>query len=753
MKKNSLFVFLLVLSASLQAQVVDQIHFGNKKSEKKHAFSHKASQVIKGGLNQSARVLMPIEGERVEGGNVHFRLKVDSEKQNYVTVKMWGSDIGDNNILILFIEGKQIGYRHLGDYDMLSLGNGEAPFPERFYYTTLPLPVSITKGKNEVKLSIRSTGPYYRYGNTFDAYQKMMTTPTKAIYSAYSHTNQYFDPKGEKQGELLVTGFRDDPGREVLDEVKALVNGELFEMLEKPVPSQEEVQMLADAYFVKWSNVYHDNKVIEKTISLVDHYADRFEKDGDKVYGDSWVRSGPIAIATRYFINEIKPVIEKDQARKTRWINLFKGSVDYAKTHRRSYTNQGMIVDWHLYENNHTLSLLAPELAMPQSQTLAFLHESIGILPWTGSLKEDGTPTYPLGKSYYQLTDKGLTKELGFVGGYGEIAYWAMHLYNATGDPRKRDSGDKKLREQMLKMAKARTIFRYPSLDRDGNETMRAEAVIGWRDPYPYPGYIIYGEKGVTRETTPLMVTATTLDPELVGYAQQMMADNQFFSIIKEKMNDKGTHSLATLLRVPDEYELIMKQPKQGFMLKMSYGQPDFTFSDEEIGVVAIKNGEERLFASLYWRSNYAVNFLARVHYTTPDTDHISTVFQDVKYTPSGFMYKRPPRINLHFSDARDYYPGIESAHTGEELPIAKVPEDVKFEPGWENIHAGKGDFYMLKYGKYIIAMNTTTDRTYDFDVPVAAKKVVDLSNKKSVVTLKKLEVKPRTTTILLIED
>lgn len=749
--------FLLLHTSGLHAQqgkILDELKFGDKKSEDMHALTENASEIIEGGLGEPARILLPIEGERVEGGNVHFTMKVDPDKQNYVTVKMWGSDIGDENILMLFIEGKQIGYRHLGDYDMLSLANGEAPFVDRFTYTTHPLPKQMTEGKKEVKLSIRSTGPYYRYGDTFDQYQKVMTAPTKGLYTAYTHTDGYFDSTGEKQGVVPKAVIRSSPGEEVLDDVKKLVNTELQKMLAKETPSQEEIQLLADAYYVTWSSVYQEKKVIAKTVEMVDHYAGRLEKEGEKLYGDSWVLAGPLAIAVRYFIDDIKPMLNKDRQRKDKWTKLFKYSVDYAKTHRRSYTNQGMIVDWFLYENNHTLSLIAPELALPQKQTLGYLHEAVGLIPWTGSLSKNGQPSYPLGKDYYQLTDKGLTKELGFVGGYGEIAYWAMHLYNATGERGKRHSGDAKLREQLLKMAKARTYFRYPSLDPYGYKTIRAEAVIGWRDPYPYPGYIIYGEKGVTRETTPLMVTATTLDPELVGYAQQMLDDNQFFSIIKEKMKDRGTHSLATLLRVPDEYELIKRQSRQNYLLKMSEGEPDFVFSDEEIGVVAIKNGEERFFAALYWRSNYAVNFLARVHYTTPETDHIATVFQDVQFTPNGDTYKRPPRVNLHFSDARDFYPDVVSAHTGEELPIAKVPEGVRFRPGQENIHAGRGDFYTLRYGKYLIGMNTTTDSDFMLNVPQGMKQVIDLSNgKKDVIGGAALEVKPRTTVILLLEE
>ncbi len=81
-------------------------------------------------------------------------------------------------------------------------------------------------------------------------------------------------------------------------------------------------------------------------------------------------------------------------------------------------------------------------------------------------------------------------------------------------------------------------------------------------------------------------------------------------------------------------------------------------------------------------------------------------------------------------------------------LPIAKVPEGVKFKPGDENAYAGKADFYLLKYGKYIIGMNCTTDKSFDMNVP-KAKKVVDLTDGRKQVKDSVLPIAPRTTTVL----
>ncbi|MBC7856058.1 MAG: hypothetical protein IAF94_21725, partial [Pirellulaceae bacterium] len=84
--------------------------------------------------------------------------------------------------------------------------------------------------------------------------------------------------------------------------------------------------------------------------------------------------------------------------------------------------------------------------------------------------------------------------------------------------------------------------------------------------------------------------------------------------------------------------------------------QPDFVFSDEEDGVVAIKNGKEIFYASLYWRARYAINNLARVHAITPTYDRIATVHIDEKFDSSGMFYSRRDWTNFGFGGVRHPY-------------------------------------------------------------------------------------------------
>ena len=206
----------------------------------------------------------------------------------------------------------------------------------------------------------------------------------------------------------------------------------------------------------------------------------------------------------------------------------------------------------------------------------------------------------------------------------------------------------------------------------------------------------------------------------------------------------------AALLAVPDEYETLRAQPPSRFRLPMSPGMPDFAWADEEDGVLAVKNGDEILYVSLYWRARHGINNLARVHHITPHFDRLGVVREDTQFEPSGLEYKRPDWINFGFANGGPRYPGdLHSAHTGEKLPIAKIPDGLAFKPGQESIHAGKASFYQLRYGPYLIGMNMTKDKTFALKTPAAPAPVPELISQKKVTLTGELPVGPRSTVVL----
>jgi hypothetical protein len=752
--------------------IVDAIEFGDAVSEAGHHFSGVQSETLNGGLNELARRLLPPPTEHWEGGRVSFTLKVDPTKPNYVTIKLWGSD-ATRNMLILFCEGKQVGFRHLGDVEVLDIGVGEPAFLGRFIYSTTPLPLELTRGKTNLSFEIRANGQTWGYGNTFDRYQKPMTEPSRGLYKFYAHTDGAFvPPADEKQGEAPKgPSVARQPGPEVLDQVKDRVNREIGARLDSKSPcSQMQLQLLAKAYDVAWTRAYKNPKTIEQIVAGLDALFAAYRTDPKiaeaepSTWNPDWFGLGicgqVIALRKAELAARLDEQIDDGRGgkiiRRVAYTEMLVACRDWHRRHRRQYTNQSMLNDLNgIYHANRGIAALSPDQTMPEQEVRRYLYEAVGLEPWRDSDPDKGVAVeaerrnWGVGTNYWQTTAKGLTKELGYVGSYGEVIDLVADIYNAT-RPAPAHPGDERIKAQLIKIAAARAAFRYPSLDAGGNRIMRLEQIVGWRDAH-YPGYLAYVQRA-TRDACALQVAAITFDPQLVGCAQQMLADNQFFASEVEAMKD-GAQPLRTTigrLETPDNYEIIKAQPPQSRRLPMSPGQPDFVFSDEEDGVIAIKNGDEILYASLYWRARNAVNSLARVHYTTPTVDRIAVVREAAEFEPSGMFYTRPDWVNFGFGNGGPKYPvEMHSAHAGEKLPIAKIPDGVRFRPGEENVHAGKADFYTLHYGDYLIGMNLTAGKTFELQPPAGISEAKELVTGKTVKLVGPLKVGPRSTAVL----
>lgn len=745
------------------AAITDSVVFGDATSEAAHHLQEEHSQIVRGELNQTARVLLPTS-TAWRGGTVSFNLAVDPQKPNYITVRYWGSEASPDR-LILFCDGKQIGYQHLGDYDLIDFGGLSAPYPGRFVYSTTVLPASLTHGKHELSLQIRGTGPINRFGADFSHFQLPMKGSTRAVYAAYSHTDPLFTPeRGEKQGVAPVDPpTRTTPGPEVIDHLKARVNAELDHLLQEDAPlNQLDLWLLARAYHVSWSTAYRNPKVVEAAVRGVDtlyaHYAadPTFVYSDPDIYNPAWTGVGFAGEAVSFLGEPLQPWLDKPltggMSRRAAWSAMLQTGRGYLLTHRPQYTNQTMITDLSMYRTNlGVLAIDAPH-AMPLDKAVHYLYQAIGIEPWLGSDTPQG-PSLKLGDHYFELTQKGLTRELGFVGYYGEVLDWATQFYDVTKNVDHADApGDAKIRGQLLKMAQARSVFRYPMLDPEGHRAMLMEAVVGWRDDH-YPAEVVYAERSAW-EGSSIAAAAATLDPRQIGYVHQMLDDHQFDASVEDLVQQKGTRVTKTLLLIPDELDAIRKAPPNHTRLPMSDGEPDFIFSDEEDGVIAIRHGSERLYASLYWRARFGINHLARIHFINPTMDRLATVWEDAEFVDSGKRFMLPDWIAMGFGSGGPTYPDdFHSALAGISLPIAAWPDGEDAKPGEESLYAGRASFYTLRYGHYLIGMNMTSDRTYKLAVPHDAKIAVDLRSKQSVKQATSLSVAPQSTTVLWIND
>jgi hypothetical protein len=779
MAKSALLMFSSVLVLSVTAApagagpLVDKIVFGDSASEVGHGFQPGRSELITGALGTAARRLPPREPGAWRSDDVSFRLKVDPKTQNYATLRLWGGDVNPNK-LVLLCEGRQIGYRHLGDVEILDLGADAPTYSGRFTYKTFPLPKTLTSGKAELGCAIRALGPFAVYNREFSKFQKPMDQASRPLYALYVHNHAYLDA-GEADGPIPgEAATRPGPGPEVMEALKGRINREIDKLLSSSRPlTQDEIHFLGRAYDRDWTRAYRAAGVATKVIEGGDGLYAKYLADPRSVTqapdgGATWIALGPFGETLKILKAEIAPHLDatisgrdgRPIPRREAYAEMLAYGRDFLLENRRLYTNQSMIVDLQgIYYSNDGLMALNSRLALPEPSVRHFLYESAGLEPWSGSRDDAGKPTYSssakdtgafrLPEDYLSFTPAGLSKELGYVGGYGEVQDLVASMYLATASG-PGASGDPRLMAQLVKMARARLKFRYPITDADGYRSMALEQTIGWRDPKA-PGVTTYVQR-MGWDNTPLFIAMVSKDPELMAAGQQMLADNQYYAVIQERLENKGQRVTFGMLDAYDEWRAAKTWPKAATRLPMSAGEPDFVFADPLNATIALKHGEERLYAELYWRANCGVNRLSRIHYMTPKTERVATIYGRVEFTPSGKSCVRgqSPQFSAGAIPDIRYPDDAPAALEGEALPIAKMPQGARFEGARDNPFAGRGDYYETTYGPYLLAINASPDKTFDLVLPTDQGVLTDLVTRSVVAPgLTKMVIRPGQTAVI----
>lgn len=742
-------------AAGLADSTLDQLTFGDSRSETSHGVTADHCESIRGGLDQPARRFLAGGDFSWQGGAVQWTMKVDPQKQNYLTVKLWGSDKGyQNGRLIVFANGQQLGYRHESDHDVLNQCDDDALAVGRFVYVTVLLPRQLTDHQSKIDLKILSVGPIWFYGSNFEQYQKPFVGPSRGVYCAYTHVMpRMVVDAAEVQGAAPEPTPRVAIGPEVIAKSRAVVIDRLSKLLEsKSLPGNQatrcdELYLLGNAYQTSWTPASRNHLVIERIVRIGDAMVADFAKD-PKWIDASWSGVGPLGYAVMQTWPDIQSALDaqidvagKQVVRRSGWAAMLKYSMDFWRTHRRSYTNQSMIVDAGIYTANRALQLISPDDAITESRALAFLYQSAGIDPWLGRDTLAGGSEMPYGKNYHLITRKGLSRELGYVASYGEtILPFIDEMAMLT--------GDRKLREQARKMQVARLIFRYPSFDAAGGRCMKLASEIDNRTAhYPYAGSA-YNAPAI-REAW-WMETAAMLsdDQAIVGAAQQSIEEGQYYPYIASRLADKDT---LGMMRNVSNWEKVSKLPKHHQRLPMTPGQPDVIFADEENAILAIKRGESILFINLYFRAERAVNRVARIFELSPNWLRIATVRTEVEIIHSGESYVRPDWID-RIRNRGITPPGqtIHQAWAGEVMPISKRPDDAT-QPKYGDWgpFLGKAAFYSLRYGDWLIGMNTTEHQSYSLTVPDGYQTALELVSGKSISLTGGVKVPPLSTVVI----
>lgn len=804
MKESSIALVAFIINVwccALHAQTLDSLIFGNTTSESAHALTTgwgpvtpnswvesgggiypsnpsltQPSEVVTGGLGQTARRLLPrTPYADVYGGEMSLTMTVDPVKQNYLTIKLWGSDTSSGIWFALNVDGKELGLRHGGDSaapDMLFGNKQIVTFaPNQWVYRTMALPLRLTQGKTNVSLKIRSMGwiSDYDSGAWFGKYNKLMASPSLSLYRIYTHLGSKLDVSGEAQGSgvALATPRAVENETTVINNIKSSVNSQLSSYLGTAASSQGiwNAAWLASCYDAReiqgesWISYGGSNTsatLVQKVIDIIDYHVGRQANNsgylasfGNSSWGGGF---GAMGDAVRILWPQINVSNTMSTtvayggsygtiSRTSGWSKALRASVDYGRYNRRGglWGNQDVIGVGNTYMANRGLLLVDPANAILESEALRYLKEACGLLPWAGSDQTGGGPipvkgTYPYGTSFYEVTSDGTTKDnSGFVGSdYGEMGASVFNWGLV--------SGNADILNRGMTMLRARANFRFPSADDNGYRVLQGANPIGVRNR-TLPGHYGY----LAREDGGVFIAAqgaSVIGNDLMGYFQNAISDGQ---ALRMMIGSKDP-------LMPKHWAAAKAQAATNVPVPMSPGAPDFAWVDEENMVVAAKSGENRIFANLYWAGPWYMGGWAKIfHLPAGEAPEFSEVqVDDVRYRPTGGFAKLGWRVE---SSTRQPFDNPESAYNGISFPQAYRSDLSSVPPN--NPDAGKGTGYTLRYGHWLIGINAHHSANYDMVLPSNFAAALPINNLVSGATVSSATVSlaPKTSAVFYLPD
>ncbi len=327
--------------------------------------------------------------------------------------------------------------------------------------------------------------------------------PTFAVYAVYTHTEPFFNvPADERQGKPFVWG----PQRKKPDAYPS-IEQRLLEPAHKDIAAVKganvmrrdygtghrrtlrDLAALGLIYHTEWSGHYHDESIPPRMRNAIDLNVKRQAQQGVDP-GTMFYRGGDghgyigLAYGRMHDVFEQKGWLDepmtleypdgaRTMSRRQAYADFFNDGFEWRRQDRRHYTNQPLYISRAIYRMQNALRKLAPKRALTEPQALWYIPEALGIEPLRS--REFGIFGDMAGFPFYTITNKGLTRELGYVDAYGELTGSMLWLVRETGCPL--------VKQQAVKALHARSIFRIPVNDNQGYRALRSIGFMSWRGP------------------------------------------------------------------------------------------------------------------------------------------------------------------------------------------------------------------------------------------------------------------------------
>ena len=744
----------LLLASLLSATPLTSITLGNAASEKAAALvatSAPIEQKPDVALGEPGRRLVPASEDAA--ASLAFDVKLDPVAQNYLTLRIWGSDTTWTPVHLFT------------DADSVNLGNlwwhvtREAPVPGRFLYRTFPIPIEVTRGKTSLRLRLQTAAAPQNIGAFRNADQpppKLLYRPSFALYGLHAHTDSWFEPPvSERQGPPFVWGppapkpadYPDTAEQRLLERARVDIKRALdYNVVRSQYGTGHRYDIrvldtLSLIYNTEWSGHYRDKAVAERVRDAIDVNVLRQAAEGDpgKMFYRGWGAHGGIAHAYSQIHDTFAAAGWLDEpltvqtasgpvtlTRRQAYGDFFHDAFEWRRLDRRSWTNQPIYVSHTLYRLQAALRALGDPRALTKAQSLGYVHEAIGLRPLRS--RTFALDAADAGYPYYLITRAGLTREKGYVDGYGELTYVLVRIAEETGDPA--------VRALTEKFLKTRSVFRIPTNDTAGNGALRGIGAISWRGT-TFPFRVAYS--GIEE------AAILDGDPVALRLAQLEIAHGRLNLLEPEP--PRGPHwGPDTSIRLYDQYLKIKDLPPSPYRLPAEPGQPDFVWSDPESGVFVFRHGADLVYGSFFNLDLFnarAVGDRGILHRIRAERESLVEFPVEFDQPESGLSLT----IKYPFGE-----------RTRPQTPPPPGMTKWQTEPPEASDHRiGRAYFYHTRTGPYVIAMNTTETGTYResiWTLPAipGAKKAIDLATGEIVDLSKPLAIPAYTTRVFILE-
>ncbi len=500
---------------------------------------------------------------------------------------------------------------------------------------------------------------------------------------------------------------------------------------------------------------------------------------------------------TTYFSDNLETWLSEDITvngetvnRKEAWEKMFLANYNYARTHIPTYSNQIEACSNGAYLANYALRVIDPDGDLGESiqSSKRFLYAALGAEPYLGNdvLDADNNSVYLTvsdvdeagydyaakdangniqtidvdgisyivdengerihkkeanwGRNYYTVTENGVSRELNYVGSYGDripgfngITKWLC---------------DTTAIERFLKMCNARQSLSHSILYDNGDDTyayaMTADAWIESREcafPMHKVSYISTNDSTEAIER-PIAIVRTlellenhsdiygTSEDHDSEYDEIWTLAEKMYGIVNQDLNDGWYYEAVTgfdtskFFQTNDVnldwfrlYWYIREKGDNGErMLLTQYDNTtdkSGSFVDTETTALSFYDQEDDTVGIVemnYKAFEYGVNGIGRIHIIEDGVNKAANVQVDSYYTPD--VGEWTIRENLVGGTIQ----GGSSALAGDIVPVnAGIIDDVN--PNMEkSAYLGMAEFYVMQYGQYLIGMNTTDDYEYRLD-------------------------------------